>query len=160
MFPMEETNRRFYFLSDGLAQEPPGIVAVTIGGISVTEEKKRRENRERMILRRVERIIAHQNIQFILEHQNDSLQQLSAYLQACMEQLGHVPARVEVTGGDYIEYRFGSWQNAIRSFYSGKMAAAKNPPAFENRRIVRELCAAEEQRLSALEASDAERTQV
>ena len=126
----------------------------------MTEERQRRVNRERMILRRVERIIAHQNIQFILEHQNDSLEQLSAYLQACMQKLGHVPARVEVTGGDYIEYRFGSWQNAIRSFYSGKMATAKNPPAFENRRIVRELCEAEEARLSALEASCTEAAQV
>ena len=107
-------------------------------------------------LRLAERVIAYKNVRFIIEHQNDTLDQLSAYLAKCMDELGHAPAKCEVIGGDYIEYRFGSWQNAIRSFYSGKMATAKNPPAFENRRIVRELCEAEEARLSALEASHTE----
>ena len=31
------------------------------------------------------RIIARKNTQFILDHQNDTLEQLSAYLKACME---------------------------------------------------------------------------
>ena len=89
------------------------------------------------------RIIARKNTQFILDHQNDTLEQLSAYLQACMEDIGHPPARVEVIGGDYIEYRFdGSWQKALRSFYSGSIAySVKNPPEFKNRKIVRDLCA-------------------
>ena len=66
------------------------------------------------ILNRVKHIIARKNTQFILDHQHDSLEDLSKYLQACMEDIGHPPARVEIIGGDYIEYRFGSWQKALR----------------------------------------------
>ena len=107
------------------------------------EEQQRLDARKQLILRRVERIIAHKNTQFILDHQNDSLEQLSAYLKACMEDIGHPPSRVEVIGGDYIEYRFGGeWYRALRTFYDGKASdRLKNPPTFENRKIVRDLCA-------------------
>lgn len=107
------------------------------------EEQRRLNARKQLILRRVERIIARRNTQFILDHQHDSLEQLSAYLKACMEDIGHPPARVEVIGGDYIEYRFGGeWYRALRTFYDGKASAnLKNPPTFENRKIVRDLCA-------------------
>lgn len=89
------------------------------------------------------RIIARKNTQFILDHQNDTLEQLSAYLKACMEDIGHPPARVEVIGGDFLEYRFESWPKALRSFYSGSVSAnIKNPPPFANRKIVRDLYAA------------------
>ena len=89
------------------------------------------------------RIIARKNTQFILDHQNDTLEQLSAYLKACMEDIGHPPARVEVIGGDFLEYRFESWSKALRSFYSGSVSAnIKNPPPFANRKIVRDLYAA------------------
>lgn len=81
------------------------------------------------------RIIARKNTQFILDHQNDTLEQLSAYLKACMEDIGHPPARVEVIGGDFLEYRFESWSKALRSFYSGSVSAnLKNPPPFANRK--------------------------
>lgn len=63
-----------------------------------------------------------------------------------MESIGHPPARVEVIGGDYIEHRFGTWQKALRSFYAGKMTEVKNPPLFEDRRIVRTLYDAEKAR--------------
>ena len=89
------------------------------------------------------RIIARKNTQFILDHQNDTLEQLSAYLKACMDDIGHPPARVEVIGGDFLEYRFESWSKALRSFYSGSVSAnIKNPPPFANRKIVRDLYAA------------------
>lgn len=89
------------------------------------------------------RIIARKNTQFILDHQNDTLEQLSAYLKACMDDIGHPPARVEVIGGAFLEYRFGSWTKALRSFYSGSVSAnIKNPPPFANRKIVRDLYAA------------------
>lgn len=92
---------------------------------------------------RVKQIIARRNTEFILDHQNDSLEQLSAYLKACMEDIGHPPARVEVIGGDFLEYRFESWSKALRSFYSGSVSAnLKNPPPFANRKIVRDLYAA------------------
>lgn len=95
------------------------------------------------ILRRIERVIAYRNVQFILDHQNDSLESLSAYLQSCTEALGHIPAKVEVVGGDYLEYRFGTWQKALRSFYSGKLGTSKTPPAFPDRQLVRDLYALE-----------------
>ena len=112
------------------------------------EEHQRLDARKQLILRRVERIIAHKNTQFILDHQNDSLEQLSAYLKACMDDIGHPPARVEVIGGAFLEYRFGSWTKALRSVYTGKVSdCLKNPPPFSNRKIVRDLCAAVEAQL-------------
>ena len=96
----------------------------------------------------VKRIIARKNTLFILDHQNDTLEQLSAYLKACMDDIGHPPARVEVIGGSFLEYRFGTWNKALRSVYSGKASdCLKNPPPFSNRKIVRDLCAAVEAQL-------------
>ena len=92
------------------------------------------------ILEIVRRLIERKNTQFILDHQNDTLEQLSAYLKACMDDIGHPPARVEIIGGDFLEYRFESWSKALRSFYSGSVSAnLKNPPSFANRKIVRDL---------------------
>ena len=99
----------------------------------------RQDNQDQIIYSRIERVIAYKNVQFILDHQNDTLEQLSAYLQSCMEDIGHPPAMVEVIGGEYIQYRFGSWQKAIRTFYGGKITNIKNPPHFKNRKIVRDL---------------------
>lgn len=99
----------------------------------------RQDNQDQIIYSRIERVIAYKNVQFILEHQNDTLEQLSAYLQSCMEDIGHPPAMVEVIGGEYIQYRFGSWQKAIRTFYGGKITNIKNPPHFKERKIVRDL---------------------
>ena len=100
------------------------------------------------------RIIARKNTQFILDHQNDTLEQLSAYLKACMDDIGHPPARVEVIGGDFLEYRFESWSKALRSFYSGSVSAnIKNPPPFANRKIVRDLYAALDSQLQRADAA-------
>ena len=100
------------------------------------------------------RIIARKNTQFILDHQNDTLEQLSAYLKACMDDIGHPPARVEVIGGDFLEYRFESWSKALRSFYSGSVSAnLKNPPPFANRKIVRDLYAALDSQLQRADAA-------
>lgn len=101
-----------------------------------TEQQSRQDQ---AIYSRIERVIAYKNVQFIIEHQNDTLEQLSAYLQSCMEDIGHPPAMVEVIGGEYIQYRFGSWQKAIRTFYGGKITNIKNPPHFKERKIVRDL---------------------
>lgn len=120
------------------------------------QEKQIQERRDvpnQWILNRVKWIIAQKNTLFILEHQNDTLEQLSAYLQTCMESIGHPPARVEIIGGDYIEYRFGTWQKALRSFYAGKMKTAQNPPQFKDRQIVRTLYDAEQARLRQYGAS-------
>ena len=44
-------------------------------------------NLDPQLLSRVKQIIARRNTEFILDHQNDSLEQLSAYLKACMDDL-------------------------------------------------------------------------
>ena len=126
-----------------------------------TAEQRRLEAHAQRILRRVKHTIIQKNTQFILDHQNDSLEELSKYLYACMVELGHPPARVEVIGGDYIEYRFGGeWHKALRSFYNGPMAySVKNPPAFANRKIVRDLCTAEEAQILLEDAASTEEVQ-
>ena len=110
--------------------------------------EQRQDNQDQIIYSRIERVIAYKNVQFILEHQNDTLEQLSAYLQSCMEDIGHPPAMVEVIGGEYIQYRFGSWQKAIRTFYSGKITNTKNPPPFNERKIVRDLYEVAQRRMA------------
>lgn len=37
-------------------------------------------------LKLAERVIAYKNVRFIIEHQNDTLDQLSAYLAKCMDE--------------------------------------------------------------------------
>ena len=112
------------------------------------QQSNRQEPLDPQLLSRVKQIIARKNTEFILGHQNDSLEQLSAYLKACMDAIGHPPARVEVIGGAFLEYRFGSWTKALRSVYTGKVSdCLKNPPPFSNRKIVRDLCAAVEAQL-------------
>ena len=107
---------------------------------SQAQQPNRPDAPSQQTLELVKRIIARKNTQFILDHQNDTLEQLSAYLKACMDDIGHPPARVEVIGGAFLEYRFGSWTKALRSFYSGSVSAnLKNPPPFANRKIVRDL---------------------
>ena len=107
-----------------------------------SQQPSQQETLDPQLLSRVKQIIARRNTEFILDHQNDSLEQLSAYLKACMDDIGHPPARVEVIGGAFLEYRFGSWTKALRSFYSGKTSTnLKNPPPFTKRKIVRDLCA-------------------
>ena len=110
---------------------------------SQAQQPNRPDAPSQQTLELARRIIARKNTQFILDHQNDTLEQLSAYLKACMDDIGHPPARVEVIGGAFLEYRFGSWTKALRSFYSGSVSAnLKNPPSFANRKIVRDLYAA------------------
>ena len=112
------------------------------------QQPSQQETLDPQLLSRVKQIIARRNTEFILDHQNDSLEQLSAYLKACMDDIGHPPARVEVIGGAFLEYRFGSWTKALRSVYTGKVSdCLKNPPPFSNRKIVRDLCAAVEAQL-------------
>ena len=114
---------------------------------------EQQSRQDQIIYSRIERVIAYKNVQFILDHQNDTLEQLSAYLQSCMEDIGHPPAPVEVIGADYIIYRFGTWQTAVRSFYSGKMTNIKNPPPFKERKIVRDLCELAQRRMAEKDAA-------
>lgn len=103
---------------------------------------------DQIIYSHIERVIAYKNVKFVLEHQNDTLEELSAYLQRCMEDIGHPPAQVEVIGADYLVYRFGSWYKAIRTFYAGKITNIKNPPPFRCRKIVCDLYEVAQKRLA------------
>ena len=121
---------------------------------SQAQQPNRPDAPSQQTLELARRIIARKNTQFILDHQNDTLEQLSAYLKACMDDIGHPPARVEVIGGDFLEYRFESWSKALRSFYSGSVSAnLKNPPPFANRKIVRDLYAALDSQLQRADAA-------
>ena len=121
---------------------------------SQAQQPNRPDAPSQQTLELARRIIARKNTQFILDHQNDTSEQLSAYLKACMDDIGHPPARVEVIGGAFLEYRFGSWTKALRSFYSGSVSAnLKNPPSFANRKIVRDLYAALDSQLQRADAA-------
>ena len=121
---------------------------------SQAQQPNRPDAPSQQTLELARRIIARKNTQFILDHQNDTSEQLSAYLKACMDDIGHPPARVEVIGGDFLEYRFESWSKALRSFYSGSVSAnLKNPPPFANRKIVRDLYAALDSQLQRADAA-------
>ena len=50
--------------------------------------------REREIYARIDRILCHKHIEFALEHQKDSLEQLTEYLKACTDDLGHALRRL------------------------------------------------------------------
>ena len=118
------------------------------------DEEQQRKERQAKLLAAIERQIAYKNIEFTIAHQNDTKDELAAYLKACMEDIGHPPARVEVIGGDFLEYRFESWSKALRSFYSGSVSAnLKNPPPFANRKIVRDLYAALDSQLQRADAA-------
>ena len=56
-----------------------------------------------------------------------------------MDDIGHAPAKVEIIGGDLIEYRFGSWEKALGRIYSGPLSTIKYPPAFKDRKIVQDM---------------------
>ena len=89
------------------------------------------------VLRRAERMIAYQNIQFILAHQNDTLEQLTAYFSACTDKLGHVPAWTEVLGGDLIDLRFGGWAQALHSIGQTGYDDAQEPPRVQDTQLFR-----------------------
>lgn len=88
-------------------------------------EEAQRTQRQAKLLAAIERKIAYKNIEFIIQHQNDTKDELAIYLKACMDDIGHAPAKVEVIGGDYIEYRFGSWEKALGRIYSGPLSTIK-----------------------------------
>ena len=95
-------------------------------------DTKAAARRERLIYAHIERVLSHKHIQFELDHQNDSLEQLQQYLQRCTEKLGHTPTRTEVAGGPYIDLRFGSWKRAVRDIGTWKSNMEYFPMPLEN----------------------------
>ena len=84
--------------------------------------------RERLICAHIERTLSHKHIQFALEHQNDTLEQLTNYLRDCMVDIGHLPRKCEVVGSEYIAMRFDGWENALNTIYSGNKNDAFTRP--------------------------------
>ena len=81
--------------------------------------------------------LSKQNVAFVLEHQNDTWQELSQYLARCQAALGRAPARTEVIGGDFIELRFGGWGKALASI--GVKNGGRIPtPSVENTKLFRD----------------------
>lgn len=87
----------------------------------------------KVLTQRTLEALSKQNVAFVLEHQNDTLEQLSAYLSACMDTLGHVPAWTEVLGGDLIDLRFGGWAQALHSIGQTGYDDAQEPPRVQDK---------------------------
>ena len=81
--------------------------------------------------------LSKQNVAFVLEHQNDTWQELSQYLARCQAALGRAPARTEVIGGDFIELRFGSWAKALGSI-GVEDGGRLSTPSVENTKLFRD----------------------
>ena len=65
--------------------------------------------------------------QWRLEHEQDSDEELLAYVRKCAEELGHSPFTKEVVGGTYLTARFGSWPMVLQC--AGlPMAQGMKPP--------------------------------
>ena len=80
--------------------------------------------------------LSKQNVAFVLEHQNDTWQELSQYLARCQAALG-APARTEVIGGDFIELRFGNWGKALASI-GIRGGGRLSTPSVENTTLFRD----------------------
>ncbi len=81
--------------------------------------------------------LSKQNVAFVLEHQNDTWQELSQYLARCQAALGRAPARTEVIGGDFIELRFGSWEKALAGI-GIRGGGRLSTPSVENTKLFRD----------------------
>ena len=92
----------------------------------------------KVLTQRTLEALSKQNVAFVLEHQNDTLEQLSAYLSACMDTLGHVPAWTEVLGGDLIDLRFGGWAQALHSIGQTGYDDAQEPPRVQDTQLFRD----------------------
>ncbi len=93
---------------------------------------------EKRLKERVRAAISKRNIEFTLAHQHDSIPELVRYVRQCKEELGHVPARTEIIGGEFLELRFGSWFNVLRcSGYVNYSGTVPNTPALEHTELYR-----------------------
>ena len=81
--------------------------------------------------------LSRRNVEFVLAHQADSNQQLADYLRQCRAELGHIPGRTEVIGGDFIELRFGSWAKALGSI-GVENGGRLSTPSVENTKLFRD----------------------
>ena len=68
---------------------------------------------EAAIKRMVTQALEAQEQDFLVAHAADTDEQLLTYLHQCAIHLGHTPWPREITGGSYIEQRFGTWKAAL-----------------------------------------------
>lgn len=85
---------------------------------------------EAVIRRMVTEALQAQEDRFVLEHGNDTDEQLACYLRECALQLGHSPWPREIVGGDMICKRFGSWDCALRKAELPDPITANKPSQF------------------------------
>lgn len=120
----------------------------------------------RIIKQRTLSSISMQNVAFVLEHQNDTLNDLAKYLRSCCAACDHTPTRTEVIGGDYIEYRFGSWKKALQAIgVKNEWVLNAGPRKLENTKLYLDEYAAQkklhqqekQQKKEANKRKDAER---
>lgn len=68
---------------------------------------------EATIKRMVTQALKTQEQDFWDAHVADTNEQLLTYLRQCAARLGHTPWPREITGGSFIEQRFGTWKTAL-----------------------------------------------
>ena len=68
---------------------------------------------EAAIKRMISQALEAQEQEFLDAHTADTDEQLLTYLRLCAMHLGHTPWPREITGGSYIEQRFGTWKAAL-----------------------------------------------
>lgn len=79
--------------------------------------------------------IARKNVEFVLAHQNDTPEQLKEILRQSAKKLGHTPTRTELIGGDFIDFRFGTWKNAVEGVGEWKSSMEFYPKPLENTQL-------------------------
>lgn len=91
---------------------------------------KRHEIYEAVIRRMVTESLEAQEEQFVLEHENDSDEQLLSYVRECAQKLGHSPWSREIVGGEMILKRFESWELVLRKAKLPQPTIANKPANF------------------------------
>ncbi|MBQ8236679.1 MAG: hypothetical protein IJZ39_00800 [Oscillospiraceae bacterium] len=71
-----------------------------------------------------------QEQQFAQEHENDTEDQLLAYVRDCAGKLGHSPWPREIVGGEMILSRFDSWDQVLRMADLRQPATANKTSVF------------------------------
>lgn len=74
---------------------------------------------------RVKQALEEQEVQFAADHGADTDQALAGYLREFAEELGYTPTETEVTGGQYLVQRFGTWEQAVAAAGLAKPGRAK-----------------------------------
>ena len=91
---------------------------------------KRHEIYEAVIRRMVSESLQAQEQQFAREHENDTEDQLLAYVRECAENLGHSPWPREILGSETILRRLGSWDQVLRQAKLPQPTTANKTSAF------------------------------